>query len=452
MGPTQTRVTCDRCLMQSPDCPGHFAYIEFPTRSNSEKVYILHAELMTTIFKTIQCCCHECGSPLMSRQQIEAGRFDGLKGAKRLDAIAKESVRIDACRAVLPKPGGGTMICSTANPLYFLGRDKDRGNFIRYYARSDNKRVALENMAKLSPSRIRKIFQLLALEPGATQLLGFAPGILPEHMVLENLLVLPAPYRPPRYLNGKEAHNDLTHLYSDIVRTCNSIGAHNMSPDAEEKAVGLLFTLIATLFNNSSGQCHYNNGAGRPLRTLKCLMTGKGRLIRGYTQGKRVNFCIRSVASPNPRLRLRQVGVPRSLAEIVTIPEWVTEDNYARLQRYVDEGKAIHITKAEGRLKDRVLLFETLIAKQDEARHLEVGDKIHRFLMGPRWEDGVYFEGDYVLVNRQPTLHKESMLGMEVVIVDDETIQLPVNVCAPFGLDFDGDEIDRKLSLKQVAA
>jgi DNA-directed RNA polymerase beta' subunit len=441
MGPVQMRMKCTRCHLSSPNCIGHFAYIEFPTRTNGEKVYVLHNELMPIIFKTVQCACQSCGTPLLNPRQVENAGFNRLRGAKRLDAIAKESEKQDACHAVI-KTAEGDKLCGHPNPRYFLGRDKDRGNFIRYYVRGDGKKPALEDMAKLTPAKIRDIFRLLAIDPSALEMLGFAPGILPENMVLENLLVLPTSYRPPRVLNDKVSHNDLTHLYAEILRVCNAINKHNLSPDAEEKDVGLLFTYVSTLFNNSSGAYHYTNGNNRPHRTLTCLMKGKGRLIRGYTQGKRVNFCIRSVASPNPRLRLRQVGIPRSLAQIVTYPEWVDETNYERLQRYVDTGLAVMLTKAQGKMKDRPLQIVKLIGERASLRQLEMGDKVDRHMMGPRHEDGVFFEGDYVLVNRQPTLHKESMLGMEVVIVEEETIQLSVNACAPFGLDFDGDEMN----------
>ena len=439
MGPIQNRVKCPRCTLSSPDCPGHFAYVEFPTRSTGEKVYVLHNELMPTIFKTVQSCCQGCGTPLLSQHAVETRGFDRLRGAKRLDAIAKESVKVESCRAVIKTPQGDKL-CGHPNPIYYLGRDKDRGNFLRYYARGE-KKVALEDMAKLGPGKIRDIFRLLALDQKALQLLGFAPGILPEHMVLENLLILPTSYRPPRVVGDKVTHNDLTNLYSEIVRVCNTINRHNLSADAEEKDAGLLFTYVATLFNNSSGAYHYANN-GRPHRTLKCLMTGKGRLIRGYTQGKRVNFCIRSVASPNPRLRLRQVGIPRSLAMTVTYPEWVDEVNLVRLQRYVDDGRALMLTKAQGQYKNRILVIASLVGDMESVRRLEMGDKVDRHIMGGRFEDGVYFEGDYALVNRQPTLHKMSMMGMEVVIVEEETIQMPVNVCSPFGLDFDGDELN----------
>ena len=448
MGPIQNRVKCRRCTLYSPDCPGHFAYIEFPTRSNKEKVFILHNEMMSTIFKTVQSCCQSCGSTLLSQHHVETKGLNRLNGAKRLDAIAKESIKVDACRAVI-KTAEGDKICGHPNPIYYLGRDKDRGNFLRYYARGE-KKVTVENMAKLSPARIRDIFRMLKLDVKSLQMLGFSPGILPENMVLENILVLPTSYRPPRIVGDKATHNDLTQLYSVIVDICNKINKHNLSPDAEEKEVASLFVHVSMMFNNSTGMAKYHTG--RPYRTLTCLMKGKGRLIRGYTQGKRVNFCMRSVASPNPRLRLRQVGIPRLLAEVVTYPEWVDETNIERLQGYIEDGRAPMLTKARGKYKDRVLMVTSLVGEMESVRRLEVGDEVSRHIMGPRVENGVTYEGDYVMVNRQPTLHKPSMLGMEAVIVEEETIQMPVNVAAPLGLDFDGDELRETFGLKQVAA
>lgn len=427
MGPSQNRVPCPRCLLQSPDCTGHFGYIEFPQRmSDGTDVYILHEGMLDVILALLRSVCFACSAPLLSKNELSRRGLLRLKGMKRLKAIADESIKRDMCTESDERGA-----CGCSNPL-FVAREK--ANYIRYHGR-DEKGVKLENMPMLSSNEIRQKFTLISSEH--LLLLGFAPAIRPEYMVLKNLLVLPPIARPPRVLGDQLTHNDLTILYADIIRTCNALRA---SADKEEENVSILYTLVSTLFNNSKGKYKYSNG--RPHRTIKCALTGKGRLIRGYTQGKRVNFCIRSVASPNPNLRLSQVGIPQHLAEIVTYPEVVDVTNIKRLQRYMDEGKINQVTLAEGQYKGKVL--NALLIRKEH--RLQLGDVVDRWLMGRRTEtdeDGrsVDMMGDIVIVNRQPTLHKMSMMGFECVIVPELTIQMPVNSAAPLGLDFDGDEL-----------
>lgn len=434
LGPSQNRVQCPTCNLKSPECTGHFGFIEFPERRNGEKIRILHEGFLPMIAALLRCVCKACATPIISENEAKRGGLLRYTGEKRLRKTAELAVKRDSCNC---KDGGLT--CNYNNPVYVLGKEK--GNFIRYHAK-DEKKLDLDKMPALTPTEIYEIFRRIT--PEHLELLGFAPGIRPENMILENILVLPTSTRPPRIIGDKVTHNDLTNLYLDIVRTCNMIRG-GLKSDEEEEAIRGLYTLISTLFNNSKGKYHYTNG--RPHRTLKCVITGKGRLIRGFTQGKRVNFCIRSVASPNPNLRLSQVGVPRHLAKIVTYPELVDISNRERLQGYVDTGKVNQITRGSGPSKGKVL---NVIAMPDKI--LRIGDTVDRHLMGPRTENGVYIPGDYILVNRQPTLHKMSMMGMEVVIVPENTIQMPVSICAPYGLDFDGDELYVLIGLEQVAA
>jgi DNA-directed RNA polymerase beta' subunit len=439
MGPSQNHVRCSRCTLSTPDCTGHFGYIEFPKRRNGSKVLILHEGFFSTIVSILRSVCTECGTPLLNENELKRRGLLRYKGEKRLKAIAEVSVKIDRCSAV-----DGAAVCVHSNNVFVT---KEKGNYIRYHAK--NEKVAIDNMPMMSPEAIRKVLHLFGMSPKNLELLGFDPNIKPEYMVLENILVLPPSARPPRVIGDKVTHNDLTHLYAEIVRTCSLI-TEGQTADGEEASIKLLYSLVSYLFNNSKGKYHYKNG--RPHRTIKCLLTGKGRLIRGYTQGKRVNFCIRSVASPNPNLRLNQVGVPAELARIVTYPERVDETNITRLQRYVDEGKVNYITKARGDFRDKVLTVAAMGPKSIGAKQLELGDVVDRWLMGPRTEDGIDIPGDVGLVNRQPTLHKMSMMGMEIVIVPENTIQMPVNVAAPFGLDFDGDELNIHIAQTPEAA
>jgi len=370
-----------------------------------------------------------CGTPLLTREEIQRRGLLRLKGEKRLRAISEASSKVSACRAEFQG-----VFCRTPVNVYYMGKPDERGNFLRYHAKGEN--IPVERMAQLSPKLIRDAFAEII--PSDAELLGFANGVRPEYMILENILVLPPSVRPPRVVGDKITHNDLTHLYSEIVATVNLI---SKAPSVlkENDGVAHLFNLVSWLFDNSKGRYHYSNS--RAHRTIKEWITGKGRLIRGYTLGKRTDFYGRAPASPNPLLRLNQVGIPKWMAESLLTPEIVTEENRERLQRYYEEGKVVYLIKARGQFHGKIWNANTSLESSHEAlRVLEVGDRVERHLMGEREEDGVLIPADVVLVNRQPTLHKGSMMGFSVVVHNTETIQLSVNACMPFGLDFDGDE------------
>lgn len=427
LGPIQNHIQCPYCSLSTPDCTGHYGFIEFPTKRNGEKVRLLHEGHRGAIIATLASTCNKCSTPLLKEGELEVLGIMRLKGVKRLRRIAKEAVKQRNCRA---SDGRGT--CNYVNPVFI---SKEKGNYVRYHERKEGKSAetaAITNMPRMSPETIYRIFRNISPEHAA--LLGFAPAVRPEFMIMENLLVIPPAARPPRALGDRVTHNDITNLYSDIVRTCN--GLRNIELSAEERELESLYNLVSRLFDNSKKTYRYTNGKSHI--TFKCMISGKGRLIRGHTQGKRVDFCIRSVASPDPNLRLSQVRIPRMLAEIATYPEIVDQENYTRLQRYMDEGKVVQITRRRHSSRKEVVL--NVAGMQDKT--LQLGDVVNRWLMGARVEDGVFYMGDVILINRQPTLHKMSMMGMEVVIGEDLTIGMPVNAAAPFGLDFDGDELN----------
>ena len=71
--------------------------------------------------------------------------------------------------------------------------------------------------------------------------------------------------------------------------------------------------------------------SGRPLKSVKQRLKGKEGRVRGNLMGKRVDFSGRTVITPDPNLRIDQVGVPRSIAQNLTFPEIVTPFNIDKL-------------------------------------------------------------------------------------------------------------------------
>jgi len=253
----------------------------------------------------------------------------------------------------------------------------------------------LENGEKLTPTEIRDRFENIPDDD--IRVIGMDPkNARPEWMILTVLPVPPVTVRPSITLeSGQRSEDDLTHKLVDIIRI-NQRFQENREAGAPQLIIEDLWELLqyhaTTFFDNSvSGIPPARHRSGRPLKTLSQRLKGKEGRFRGSLSGKRVNFSARTVISPDPNLSINEVGVPMPIARILTMPSVVTKRNIEHLRVYV-----------ERQLKD----------------------------------------GDIVLFNRQPSLHKMSIMAHSVKVLPNKTFRLNPAVCPPYNADFDGDEMN----------
>uniref|UniRef100_A0A669Q9Y2 DNA-directed RNA polymerase subunit n=1 Tax=Phasianus colchicus TaxID=9054 RepID=A0A669Q9Y2_PHACC len=191
----------------------------------------------------------------------------------------------------------------------------------------------------------------------------------------------------------------------------NGAAAHVIAED-----VKLLQFHVATMVDNElPGLPRAMQKSGRPLKSLKQRLKGKEGRVRGNLMGKRVDFSARTVITPDPNLAIDQVGVPRSIAANMTFAEIVTPFN---IDRYV-AGGAVWVS---GCLPMGLTVVSGCFQVE---RHM--------------------CDGDIVIFNRQPTLHKMSMMGHRVRILPWSTFRLNLSVTTPYNADFDGDEMNLHL-------
>eukprot|EP00817_Percolomonadidae_sp_ATCC50343_P006629 CAMPEP_0117424698 /NCGR_PEP_ID=MMETSP0758-20121206/5075_1 /TAXON_ID=63605 /ORGANISM="Percolomonas cosmopolitus, Strain AE-1 (ATCC 50343)" /LENGTH=1147 /DNA_ID=CAMNT_0005208653 /DNA_START=283 /DNA_END=3722 /DNA_ORIENTATION=+ len=171
----------------------------------------------------------------------------------------------------------------------------------------------------------------------------------------------------------------------------------------------------------------------KPTRSLCQRLKGKQGRFRGNLSGKRVDFSGRTVISPDPNLLLHEVAVPVFMAKKLSYPERVNRFNIKKLRTYVRNGPDVHpgahyIKYGKRKLtKNLKICDRKLVAKQ-----LQIGDIVERHLM----------DGDIVLFNRQPSLHRMSILCHRVRVLPYKTLRFNVCVCNPYNADFDGDEMN----------
>ncbi|MCY4731399.1 DNA-directed RNA polymerase subunit A' [Natronomonas gomsonensis] len=293
-----------------------------------------------------------------------------------------------------------------------------------------------EDMNKLMPSDIRDWFEDIPDDDMET--LGISSEkSRPEWMILTVLPVPPVTARPSITLdNGQRSEDDLTHKLVDIIRI-NQRFMENREAGAPQLIIEDLWELLqyhVTTFmdNEISGTPPARHRSGRPLKTLSQRLKGKEGRFRGSLSGKRVNFSARTVISPDPTLSLNEVGVPDRVASEMTQTMNVNDRNIEDARRYVANGPESHPGANYVKRPDGRRLKVTEKNCEELAEKVEVGWEVARHLI----------DGDIVIFNRQPSLHRMSIMAHEVVVMPYKTFRLNTVVCPPYNADFDGDEMN----------
>ncbi len=293
-----------------------------------------------------------------------------------------------------------------------------------------------EEGEKILPGEIQERFRQIPDEMAAK--LG-VEGCRPEDLVIEKLPVPPVTTRPSITLDtGERSEDDITHKLVDVIRI-NKRLQNNIEIEAPDFIIDDLHELlqyhVATLFyNDMSNVPPARHRSGRSLKSLIERVQGKEGRFRQNLIGKRVNFSARTVISPDPNIGINEVGVPFMIAKKLSIPEKVTENNFDRAKELIENGPDTHpganyVYPPSG---NRKRITEQNVEEILEDIEPGVGWKIERHLS----------DGDTVLFNRQPSLHRMSIMAHEVRVLPYRTFRLNLNVCAPYNADFDGDEMN----------
>ena len=300
----------------------------------------------------------------------------------------------------------------------------------------------------LNPLKVQEI--LLKIPSEDCELLGLDPisGGRPELFLWTHIPVPPACIRPSvaMTLEGGSNEDDLTIKLSEIVYT------NFIIKDALEKGATVqmlmedwdFLQLQCAMYINSElpGVPLALQSPGKPIRGLCQRLKGKMGRFRGNLSGKRVDFSARTVISPDPNLKIDQVAVPVHVAKVLTYPETVTRFNIDRLRCYVVNGPEQHpganfIQNGQGGMK-RFLKFGD---RKKIAKDMRIGDIVERHLI----------DGDVVLFNRQPSLHKLSIMAHFAVVKPWRTFRFNECACTPYNADFDGDEMNLHLPQTEEA-
>jgi DNA-directed RNA polymerase subunit A' len=409
LGVIDPGLRCKTCGQRAGECPGHFGHIELVAP-------VIHIGFAKLIRKILRAVCRSCGRLLLTPteksrylEEIRTKRRLGQSIEDVVNTVFKEARKVKEC----PYCGEVQLDIKFEKPTTYF-----------------------EDKHKLMPADIRTLFEKIPDED--VEVMGMDPkNARPEWMILTVLPVPPVTMRPSITLeSGQRSEDDITHKLVDIIRI-NQRFQENREAGAPQLIIEDLWELlqyhVTTFIDNAvSGVPPARHRSGRPLKTLSQRLKGKEGRFRGSLSGKRVNFSARTVISPDPNLSIKEVGVPEEVAKELTITMIITPRNINEAREYVLRGSNQHpganyVIRSDGR---RVKVTDK--NKEELAELLDVGWKVERHLK----------DGDIVLFNRQPSLHRMSIMAHEVKVLPHKTFRLNPCVCPPYNADFDGDEMN----------
>lgn len=411
LGVIDPGLKCKTCGGKLKECPGHFGYAELARP-------VIHIKFVSLIYDLLRCTCRDCGRILLPKQKIEKA-MDDLNNAEIEGGL---NARRDKIKEMIVE-------MKTVNQCPYCKAKQ-------YKITLEKPSTFLEDEKKLSPIEIRMRFEKITDED--LKVFGINPQALrPEWTILTVMPIPSVTMRPSITLeSGERSEDDLTHKLGDIIRI-NQRLFENINAGAPEIIIEDLWDLlqyhITTFFDNEVSQLPpARHRSGQPLKTLTARIKSKEGRIRHNLAGKRVNFSARTVISPDPRLNINEVGVPKVVAMKLTVPERVTEWNKDYLKNFILRGPenypgANYVIRPDGKRKR--ITNET---KEQLLEEIQPGFIVERHLM----------DGDIAVFNRQPSLHRMSMMCHKVKVLPGLTFRLNPSVCEPYNADFDGDEMN----------
>jgi DNA-directed RNA polymerase beta' subunit len=441
LGCVENNARCETCKETVWKCTGHFGHI------NLNVPIILFYKQVVGMLKIF---CFNCHKLLCTKEELE---LQGIRGHDKI--INHLANKISFCGH-----------CDSPHPEI---KYEPNENIITAVYKFKN---SIETSV-LKPETIKMIFDNVSDDN--VSILNVNPKMFhPKHLVLTKFPVIPTCCRPRMITSDNISDDDLSISLVDIIKANNSLHKDTTN----EKARSILKFKTLTYCDNSRGKAVHNTNH-KPMTGIKERITKKTGHVRQNLMGKRCDKTARTVVGPDPTLKLNEVAIPEDIANMLTIPEHVTPLSYAKLTKLVNtpgkasvvirkngtrisvpaasiklgtylnhgdqivrNGKTITVTDCKMEVKKGDVItrpskdgkgvlkkIPTILPKKKEIV-LEIGDKVERFLR----------DGDFVLLNRQPTLHRNSMQGMKVVVKPGKTMRVNLAIVTGFNMDFDGDE------------
>eukprot|EP00923_Selenidium_pygospionis_P016284 GHVN01028506.1.p1 GENE.GHVN01028506.1~~GHVN01028506.1.p1 ORF type:complete len:2000 (-),score=433.87 GHVN01028506.1:415-6282(-) len=435
---------CETCHQLMSDCTGHWGYLKLHCP-------VFHIGYFKNLLKVLTCVCKVCGALLVGGGGDQSHHSAEVRSlASKMRRLKNEPLMKKALFLQIHKRCQSVRSCPVCGERQGLIRKEQKGQldqFMKVHHVLEDKERNVGSVKKKVIEDLNPIFvqQLLRLvSPLAAEVLDIGS---PDKFIVSNVIVPPNTVRPSTSMGDAGSNeDDLTMLLGEIADLNNIMRSYTNGGHQSPQLLGSweFLQLQSARFVNSEApgiaQLLTQNNM-KPARGVCQRLKGKEGRFRGNLSGKRVDFSGRTVISPDPNCRVSEVVVPEYIAKKMTYPQLVFEANLEEMREVVLKGAdtwpgASYVNKREG---GKTALRHA--NRRHVAEALQVGDVVERHMRN----------GDVVLFNRQPSLHRMSIMAHRARVMPWRTLRFNECVCAPYNADFDGDEMNIHLPQTEEA-
>ena len=453
---TTTEVPCQTCGEEEYNCPGHFGSLNllFPVFNTGYYSHIIH---------TLKCICKTCSHILLPTKDINnrLRRLYNTNSPSVYSRIERMKGLIAECMKVTVCPHCGAFngtIKKTKNLLiinHIIGQKNEsiRTSFTDQFTNlklpeKEYDQVMQNVCEDLTPIRVLHLFDNIPTRE--IPLLTYSKKIShPADMILSTFIVPPNNIRPAVVSPGEGSNeNDLTIRLREAIDLTSqlkkNIDAGNFAKNIADRWNSIQQTMNAFINSEGSDIPKKKMKKNKPIIGLAQRLKGKQGRFRNNLSGKRVNFSGRTVISPDPNVNVDQVVVPLEMAMTLTFPVVVTKFNIEFLRKCIINGATTYPGANYLKQNNRRRMLK-IFKPEDRSRlahELKCGDIVERHLI----------DNDIVLFNRQPSLHRISIMAYRAKVMPWRTLRFNECSCSPFNADFDGDEMNIHLPQTLEAA
>lgn len=443
LGVNQKNVVCQTCMKKIEYCPGHFGFVRL-------NLPIFHIGFFKSIIDILRCICKGCSKVLLKNE--DRIKYRHILKNKRLSPLHKKAIFkeiLDQCKKIkvcqFCACYNGTVKHITGTDATIIVHEMNKGDIIDLLKEKfDSAMVLFKDMENALSNKINeeltstKVYSLFSKIP-KDDIIYFDMDIInaePIDLLLQYVIVPPLPIRPTVQMGiGATNEDDLTIKIREMIHLNKYIklsideGHGNTYKLIED--LNLLQSTHAYYINSDTKGINKNIVGNKQIRSLSTRLKGKTGRFRGNLSGKRVDYTGRTVISPDPNLDVDQVGVPIYMARALTYPQKVNAININELKKFILNGPENH-PGANFVLSNDAKIYLGYTNRKKICDELKIGDIVERHII----------DDDIILFNRQPSLHRLSIMAFRGKILPWRTLRFNESVCTPFNADFDGDEMN----------
>ena len=425
LGAIEKDFFCSTDMCSYIECPGYFGHLELQKP-------VFHEGFMDFVLLVIRCIDHTSSKLVVNQNSQKVKNVMKIRNPRqRLVSMAKLCTSV--CNFSNTKKTNESDLVEEGIPI----QPKYSRDGWCIIAKFDPK-ITSEPTRILSAERIYEIFKNIS--DNDCKKIGLNPKLArPDWMILTVLPIPPPTIRPSVIFDlTSRAEDDLTYKLGDIIRSNKSLQQLIIScapAQSINEQINLLQYHIGSYMNNNVPNLAKSiQRTGRAIKSIRQRIQGKEGPPRPNLMGKRVDFSARTVITPDPNISLDEIGVPWTIALNLTYPEIITKYNLEEIKKIVINGPFCH-PGAKYIIRNDGSRIDLRYVKKLADIKLELGYQVERHLQ----------DGDVVLFNRQPSLHKMSMMGHVVKIMFYSTFRMNLSATSPYNADFDGDEMNLHL-------